>query len=209
LAINDTTITAGPSGFAAGRDISGNTINFGPTPEQLKEATEAAVRGAAGPPLDRITGIVTTEAAKTLLRIAGKQPDVPNERLADVLTKVANDYKRLQAQVAALNQTTRRRRLWSRKGRPRLIRATLRMHMSCCGQQPRCRSPLRKEARKLREQAQAAEDAQMLGAASSTATDGDAALTERNYKQAAELFGQAAQFVPAGHPDERFSYLAR
>src|SRR5271166_3804911 len=44
------------------------------------------------------------------------------------------------------------------------------------------------EARKLNEQAQAAEDAQMLGAAGSTAAEGDVALTERRYLEAADLF---------------------
>ena len=43
------------------------------------------------------------DAAKTLLRIAGEQADVPDERLAETLTKIANDYKRLQEQVAVLN----------------------------------------------------------------------------------------------------------
>jgi hypothetical protein len=51
------------------------------------------------PLLDRITAIsetlgVTKDAAKTLLRIAGEQPDVPINRLAEVLTKIATDYKR-------------------------------------------------------------------------------------------------------------------
>ena len=49
----------------------------------------------------------------------------------------------------------------------------------------------------------------MLGAARSTATEGDVALTERHYVQAADLFGQAAGYVPAGHPDERLGYLDR
>jgi hypothetical protein len=63
------------------------------------------------------------------------------------------------------------------------------------------------EARKLKEQAQAAEDAQMLGAASSTAAEGDVALTERNYLQAADLFGQAAGYVPGDHSIERNAFL--
>src|SRR3954466_4840224 len=38
-----------PGGVAVGRDIKDSTINFGLTPEQVKELTEAAVRGATGP----------------------------------------------------------------------------------------------------------------------------------------------------------------
>src|SRR5262249_37990094 len=65
------------------------------------------------------------------------------------------------------------------------------------------------EARKLREQAQAAEDAQMLGAASSTAVEGGVAMTERHYTKAAELFSPAAALIPSGHPDETADYLSR
>jgi hypothetical protein len=62
---------------------------------------------------------------------------------------------------------------------------------------------------KLEEQAKAAKDAQMLGAASSTAAEGDVALTERHYKEAADLFGQAADYVPSGHASEHGAYLMR
>src|SRR5271165_3379610 len=48
----------------------------------------------------------------------------------------------------------------------------------------------------------------MLGAASVTAVDAGVALTEGKYRQAAELFGQAADYVPPEHPDERSSYLS-
>jgi tetratricopeptide (TPR) repeat protein len=47
----------------------------------------------------------------------------------------------------------------------------------------------------------------MLGAASSTATEGAVALTERRYLEAAELFGQAAGYVPNGHSIERGNYF--
>ena len=49
----------------------------------------------------------------------------------------------------------------------------------------------------------------MLGAASSTAAEGDVAMTERRYKEAAELFAQAGDYVPSGHASERAGYLLR
>jgi hypothetical protein len=49
------------------------------------------------------------------------------------------------------------------------------------------------EALKLRDQAQAAADAQLLGAAASTATEGGIAMTERHYGEAANLFILAAE----------------
>ena len=63
------------------------------------------------------------------------------------------------------------------------------------------------EARKLLAQAQAAADAEMRGASSSTAAEGDVALSELHYKQAADLFKQAATLVPAGHADKAAGYL--
>jgi hypothetical protein len=106
----DSSVSANACSIAAGGNASNNTLtcNFGLTPEQLREVTKAAVEGATEPLIGRIVDIsqrfgITQEAAKTLLRIVGEQPDVPDERLAEALTKVANDYKRLQAQVAALS----------------------------------------------------------------------------------------------------------
>src|SRR5215472_8460829 len=103
-AFND--VIAEPGGVAAGRDITG-TVNIGLSPEQVKELTEAAARGATGPLTATIVELskrlgVTENAARTLLRIVGEQ-DVPLERLSETLGRVANDYKRLQAQAAALS----------------------------------------------------------------------------------------------------------
>ena len=49
----------------------------------------------------------------------------------------------------------------------------------------------------------------MLGAAQTTATEGDVALTERRYAEAAALFAQAAGYVPARHRQERLDYMER
>jgi tetratricopeptide (TPR) repeat protein len=40
-----------------------------------------------------------------------------------------------------------------------------------------------------------------------TAADGDVAMTERRYTEAAKLFGEAANYVPSGHASERGGYL--
>jgi len=65
------------------------------------------------------------------------------------------------------------------------------------------------EERKLKEQAQRAEDAHMLGAASSTAAEGGVAMTERRYLEAADLFCRAADYIPPGHTSEHGGYLTR
>ena len=68
------------SGLAAGGDVN-SAINFGLTPEQLRQAVDAATAGATGPLLARISAMslqlgVTEDAAKALLRMVGEQPDV-------------------------------------------------------------------------------------------------------------------------------------
>jgi tetratricopeptide (TPR) repeat protein len=207
---------AAPCTFAAGRDVSNNTVtcNFGLTPEQLKEVTEAVRSGETIQLLDRITAIsqklgVTEEAAKTLLRIVGEQTDVPSERLAEVLTKIGDDYKRLQALAAALNLENPTARDLVTQAKADINAGHLDHAHELLRQATRVQVAAAQEADKSIQQAQRARDAQMLGAASSTATEGGLSLTERRYEEAAELFGQAAAFVPARHPNEHSGYLVR
>ena len=85
---NSCKITSG--GIGSG----GNTVtcNFGMPPEQLKAAIEAAVNGRL---IDRIVQIsktlgVTEDAAKKLLKIVGEDPNIPEDKLAEALSKVAS-----------------------------------------------------------------------------------------------------------------------
>lgn len=193
-----------------------NTVhcNFGLTPEQLKELTEAAVRGATEPLARQIVDIsktlgVTEDAAKTLLKIVGEDPNIPEDKLAEALSRVAADYKRLQAQVAALNPENPTAKALVEQAKPEIEAGHFQRAHDLLRQATEAQITAAQEARKLKEQAQAAEDAQMLGAASSTAAEGDVAITERRYAQAAELFGQAAGYVPSGHETDRDGYLLR
>ena len=188
------------------------TCNFGLTPEQLKQATEAAVKGATGPLVDRITDIsktlgVTEDATKALLRIVGEGANIPDDKLAEALTKVAGDYKRLQAQVAALNPDNPTAKALVEQAKPEIEAGHFSRAHEILRQATQAQIAAAQEAEKLEQQAHTARDAQMLGAASSTAAEGDVALTERHYAEAAELFGQAAGYVPDGHPGEHGSYL--
>ena len=203
-----------PGGVAVGGDIKNSTINFGLTPEQLRQVTQAAVEGATGPLIDRISVIsktlgVTQDAAKSLLRIAGEQPDVRDEKLAQVLTKIADDYKQLKATVAALNPANPIAQALVAQANAAIKAGDFTHAHDLLRQATQAQVAAAQEARKLRDQAQAAADAEMLGAASSTAAEGDVALTELRYKQAADLFKQAATLVPPEHADKAASYLER
>jgi len=105
VALGDT-VETGPCGIASSGIASGNTVtcNFGLTPEQLKQV----VRGVTEALQDHIDKIsetlgVTKNAAKTLLKIVGEDANIPDDKLAEALSRVAGDYEKLQAQVAALN----------------------------------------------------------------------------------------------------------
>jgi tetratricopeptide (TPR) repeat protein len=199
---------------AVGGDIKNSTINFGLTDEQLRQVTKAAVEGATGPLIDRISVIsktlgVTEDAAKTLLKIAGEQPDVPDENLAQVLSKIADDYKQLKTTVAALNPANPTAQALVAQANAAIKTGDFTHAHDLLHQATQAQIDAAQEARKLSDQARAAADAEMLGAASSTAAEGDVALTEHHYVQAADLFKRAAALVPPGHSDNAASYLER
>jgi tetratricopeptide (TPR) repeat protein len=199
-------------GVAVGGNVTNSQITFGLKPEEVKELTEAAARGATAPLTDTIVELskrigVTEDATKTLLRIVGKQ-DVPLERLSETLNSVANDYKRLQAQAAALNPDNPTARDLVARAKAAIDIGQFEQAHQLLREATQAQLAAAQTARTLQERAQAAADAQMLGAASASAVEAGVALTEGKYREAAELFGQAAEYVPPDHQDERGKYLS-
>src|SRR5262249_30409947 len=171
--------------------------NSGSPRKQRSPRPEAAVKGATAPFIDRISDLsktlgVTEAATKTLLRIVGEQPDVSNDRLAAVLTRVANDYNRLQAQVSALNPDNPTARDLVERAKSEITAGQFAAAHQLLTQARQAQIAAAQQANKLAEQAQAARDAQLIGAAASAAAEGDLAMTELRYAQAADLFKQAA-----------------
>ena len=198
-------------GVAVGGNVSNSQITVGFKPEEVQKLIETAVRGATDSQTGRIEELskrlgVTEDATKTLLRIVGEQ-DVPLERLSETLLRVANDYKRLQAQAAALNSDNPLARDLVTQAKAAIGIGKFGQAHQLLRQATQAQLAAAQTARQLRERAQAAEDAQMLGAASATAVDAGVALTEAKYLEAAELFGQAAEYVPPAYPDEQGKYL--
>jgi tetratricopeptide (TPR) repeat protein len=197
---------------SGGIGSGGNTVicNFGMPSEQLKAAIESAVDGHL---IDRIVQIskalgVTEDAAAKLLKIVGEDPNIPEDKLAEALSKVAADYQRLRAQVAALNPDNSIAKALVEQAKPEIAAGHFARAHDLLREATQAQIAAALEARQLREQAQVAEDAQMLGAANSTAAEGGVVMIERRYKEAAELFARAADYVPVGHPSEQGSYLA-
>ena len=212
----DTKIDTGQCSIAVAGSAVGNSItcNFGLTPDQLRQLTEAAVRGVTEAQQERVDKVskalgVTEDAAKNLLRVVGEDPNVPEDKLAEALTKAGNDYRKLEAQVAALNPENPIASGLVLQAKPEIEAGHFERAHELLREATQAQIAAAHEAGKVRKQAQAAEDAQWLGAASSTAAEGGVALTERKFDRAATLFGQAADYVPSGRRKERGDYLLR
>ena len=209
-------VEAGSCGIANSGSASSNTVtcNFGLTPEQLKQVTEAAVKGATGPCIDRIDGDQRDARGDR-----GRGQDAAEDRRRgpehsgrQARRGADQGRQRLQAAAGAGRRVEPGKPDGAsarREAKPEIDAGHFERAHELLRQATQAQIAAAQEARKLKEQAQAAEDAQMLGAASSTAAEGDVALTERRYLEAAELFGQAAGYVPSGHASERGGYLMR
>ena len=196
----------------AGRDA---IVNYGLTPEQVRELTKAAIAGAVGPLAEKIGELssrlgITQGAVLTLLRIVG-QKDVPLDELPQKLGEVASQYQQAQAQLAALSPQNPLARDLVEKAKVEIGAGNFSKAHDLLSQARQAQIAAAQQARALRQQAQLAEDAQLAQAAASTAAEGDLAKTELHYLEAAELYKEAANLVPSGsaHDDTRINYLAR
>jgi tetratricopeptide (TPR) repeat protein len=196
----------------AGRDA---IVTYGLTPEQVQELTKAAAAGAVGPLANQIVDLskrlgVTENAALTLLHILD-QEDVPLERLPEKLGEVAVQYKKIQAQLAALNPQNPLARKLAEQAETEIKAGRFEEAHQLLRQVTQAAIAAAEQARELRQKAEAAEDEQLIQAAASSSAEGDLSMTELHYLQAAELFKAAADLVPLGNAYEgkRIDYLKR
>jgi hypothetical protein len=196
----------------AGRDA---IVNYGPAPEQLQELTKAAAAGAVGPLLDKIVDLssrlgVTLDATLAMLRIIG-QEDVPLDQLRQKLAEVANNYKKFEAQLAALNPQNPLARSLIEQAQAEIKAGNFIKAHQLLSQAKQAQIAAAQQARDLRQKAQLAEDEDFIQASASSAAEGDLAMTELHYLQAAELFNEAAGLVPPGsaYDDKRIGFLQR
>jgi tetratricopeptide (TPR) repeat protein len=199
MATNIGEVIANVCSIAAANDVKDNKVNctIGPSVlvDQIKDVSS------------RLN--INQNAVFALLRVVGEDPNIPDDKLDEALTKVAGDYNKLQAQVAALNPENPQAKVLIEQAKPEIDAGHFQRARELLRQATQVQIAAAQEARKLREQAQTAEETQMLGAASSTAAEGDVAMTERRYKEAEDLFAQAAGYVPSGHQSEHGAYLMR
>ena len=192
---------------------SGNVVvncDIGLTPDEIKELTKAAVSGTAGPLNERIVDLskelgVTQGAIAALLKIIGEKGDIPPDQLPQALAKVAENYKRLLAQVEQVKsgdpaeELTHRANIALQAGQ--LDQANKLLDEAATVQLSAAQAAAR--------EASLAEQRAKLAAARTTAARGDLALAELKYSRAAELFADAASYVPPEYQAARGIYLER
>ena len=149
---------------------------------------------------------VTQNAAIGLLRIIG-QADVPLERLPEKLVEVAAQYKLAMDWLAALNpqepiisNLKESAETAMKAGRfddaDRLVSEAEQVELAAT-----------QYARQLAQHAQVAAHQRLLAAAAHRGARGNIAMTRLYYLDAAQHFGEAADLLPPGHPDEKGRYL--
>jgi hypothetical protein len=185
----------------AGRDAIANYYS-GSTPEQLQELSRAVAAGTAGSLADRIVDLstrlgVTKTAVLTLLHVLDEE-DVPLERLPQKLGEIANQYKKLQTQLAALNPQNALARRLAEQAETEIKAGRFEQAHQLLRQVTQAGIAAAQQARELRQKAKVAEDEQLIQAAAASSPEGDLSMTELHYLQAADLFKEAANLVLRG-----------
>jgi hypothetical protein len=179
-------VIANVCSIAAANDVTHNKVSCTVGPSVLVNQVKVIS--------DRLA--INQNAVFSLLRVVGEDPNVAEDKVAEALTKAADDYKRLQEQVAALNPDNPKARELGEQAKPEIE----------AGHFPRAHELLREAKQEeivAAKQLEKVRDTHMLGAAQFAAADGDVAMTERRYKEAAAGFAEAADYVPAGHASEQ------
>jgi len=148
----------------------------------------------------------TSAAVTEFFRILGEQ-DVPEEKLKERLVDIAAHFTTTRDVLAALEPDDRRTAELVRQAKEALDQGRLPEADTLLGQAKEFEAAALREIRKFRERAQEAEDRRALNLAKIEVSQGDIALTQLRYADAAEHFEQAAALVPADHAEERTNYL--
>ncbi len=187
-------------------------VTYGLKPEEVQQLTKAAAAGAVGPLADKIVDLsgklgVTQGAAVTMLRIVGQQ-DVPLDKLPQKLAEVAEQYKTAMARVAALDPQDPVTRDLVERAQAAIKAGHLDEADQLLNRAEQAELAAANQAEQLAHQAQAAADQRRLRAAADRGARGDIAMTKQHYLEAAQHFQEAADLVPAGHPDDKGRLLS-
>jgi hypothetical protein len=190
--------------ITAGGNVS---VSYGLTPEQVQELIRAAHAGDADKIADLSTRLgVTQGAAVTMLRVIGEH-DVRLEKLPEKLAEVAKQYKSAVERLAALDPQDPVTRDLVVHADAAIKAGHLDEADQRVSQAEQVELTAARQAQQLAQQAQAAADQRLLRAAADRGVRGNIAMTQLHYLDAARHFQEAAELVPAGHPDDQGRFL--
>jgi tetratricopeptide (TPR) repeat protein len=148
----------------------------------------------------------TSQAVTRFFEILGEQ-NIPEEKVPLRLTDIANQFAATRDQLAALEPDDPQAAELARQAKDALDNGLLAEADALLDRAKESETAALREARKLKQRAQEAEDRHALNLATMEASQGGIALTQLHYTDAAGHFKEAAALAPAGHEDERWNYL--
>jgi tetratricopeptide (TPR) repeat protein len=197
----ETQETQSPAIITQGGNV---TVSYGYTAERLAMIITAANSSELAELKQRLG--VTEGAARAILTILGQQ-DVPFEQLPQKLAQVAAQYKQTMARLAALKPQDPITKDLVDKAQTVIEAGRFADADQLLNQSKQAEIVAAGQAEELEQQARAAKEQRLLRAAQDSAVQGDVALTQLLYRDAAARFAEAARLVPAGYPDEKGDYL--
>jgi len=150
----------------------------------------------------------TAAATAEVFRIVGEQ-NVPEEKAQAKLIEIATHFAQTREALAALDPDDPRAAALTRQAREAFGAGRLTEADTLLEQAKELETAALGEARRLLQKAQEAVDRHALNLAKMEATQGDIAVTQVRYPEAADHFHRAASLVPPEHPDETAGYLER
>lgn len=148
----------------------------------------------------------TAAAVTSVFKIAGEQ-NVSEENAPAKLIEIASHFAQTQAALAALEPDDPRAAELARHAKEAFDVGQLVEADTLLDRAKELEAAALREARRLLERAQQALDRHGLNLAKMEATQGDIALTQVRYAEAADHFNQAVSLVPPGHEDDTVNYL--
>ena len=149
----------------------------------------------------------TSQVVTRFFEILGEQ-NVPEEKVLLRLSEIATQFAATRDQLAALEPDDPHAAELARQAKDALDKGSLTEADALLGRAEESEAAALREARKLKQRAQEAEDRHALNLAKMEASQGDIALTRLRYTDAAKRFAEAAAELPAGPEDERWKYLS-
>jgi hypothetical protein len=148
----------------------------------------------------------TTSAVTEFFRILGEQ-NVPEDKLTLRLVEIATHFSQTRNEMAALDPEDPGSAELVHEAKAVLDAGRLTEAEGLLGRARTVEMAAYRHSLELRNKAQEAEERHALNGAKLMSSEGQVALTQLHYMQAADDFGQAAALVPSGHKDEHVNYL--